>query len=292
MSKMKLGELKVSEFRSTIYMNLSSLIVTIVLIFSCQPSDLKINADLVDYDQIGREHNQGLDAIFESLKSLKTSGRLSNARSGEFLDVIENVTIDFTLKNHSDLSGSSVDELKRNVAHMKSNLNEYSSLAARTNDSQYIHDKMISEIEHLLTANQKSYVSKIIEAVTSIGLDINAIQAKLKNIESEVRLKCSEEELPVLLSTLSIARHSSQYWHDNYSKWVEEFGDLSGSGRVKAEINWWVVGGADVAAGVSVGVATSTALVVPFIGWTAWGIVTGGAALITSGASAAIYAIS
>ena len=107
-----------------------------------------------------------------------------------------------------------------------------------------------------------------------------------------VRLNCSEEELPVLLSTLSVARHSSQYWHDNYSKWVEEFGTSSTSGRTQGEVNWWVVGGADVAAAVSVGVTTSTALLVPFVGWTFWGVVTGGSALITSGASAIILAVS
>lgn len=38
------------------------------------------------------------------------------------------------------------------------------------------------------------------------------------------------------------------------------------------------------------GVAISTALIVPFVGWGAWGIITGGAALITSGSSALIYA--
>lgn len=128
--------------------------------------------------------------------------------------------------------------------------------------------------------------------MTSGNTDLNLIQKTLHLIESDARVNCPIGELHVVLSAVSVAKHSSQYWHDNYSKWISEFGGISSQNRTNGDINWAVVGGADVAAAVAVGVGTSSALIVPFVGWTFWGVVTGGAAVVTSGGSALIYAFS
>ena len=63
------------------------------------------------------------------------------------------------------------------------------------------------------------------------------------------------------------------------------------NGRIQGKFYWGLVGGADIAAGVAAGVVTSTALVVPFIGWGAWAAATAGAALITSGGAALIMVL-
>jgi hypothetical protein len=132
-------------------------------------------------------------------------------------------------------------------------------------------------------------MSKIISSI--LMDDVKAIHNSLAGIEADVRRVCPEAELHILLTTISVARHSTQYWHDHYDEWLEVLGVSNTSGRTEDEVDWVVVGAADVAAAVSVGTATSTALVVPFIGWTAWGIITGGSTLVTSGVSALIYAI-
>jgi len=46
--------------------------------------------DVVDYDQIGIEHNQGLEAIFDNLKAMKEKlGPLNYETFGNYLEEIE-----------------------------------------------------------------------------------------------------------------------------------------------------------------------------------------------------------
>jgi hypothetical protein len=51
-------------------------------------------------------------------------------------------------------------------------------------------------------------------------LNIDSHLAKIKNIENIVRKECSEKEGAAILGIATVARHSMQYWHDNYLKWI------------------------------------------------------------------------
>jgi hypothetical protein len=139
-----------------------------------------------------------------------------------------------------------------------------------------------------LTGNQTYYVDQILNVMVTQDYDINVLQSSLNQIESNVQSLPSSER-PLLLNTIALARNSAIYWNDNSVSWqteIEACIDYSEAEDWRTKtVNWGVVGAGDVAAGVLTGVATSTALVVPFVGWGFWGVVTGGSALITSGAA-------
>lgn len=122
-------------------------------------------------------------------------------------------------------------------------------------------------------------------SIEELGKSVSSMKSTLNNFSS-----LGSRSKSIVLGAISIAKHSSKYWHDNYAKWRTEFGNTKNQGKTQLEIDWKVVGGADIAAGVSTGILTSTALVVPLIGWGAWAAVTGAAALIASAGAAIIYA--
>lgn len=274
---------------------LSVIVLTLLLPFACQENDVIAAQDLIatenliDYDQIGVEHNEGLDATFEALKAMKTSNELSKDNLGNYYDILEKATIDFSLQRHSELSDLSVKELRKNVRNIKNSLNAYTIGLDLENENIHLHDQMLSEVQHLLTPNQNRYLRRIMEITTTGNDGIDSILESLSSLETEIKANSSEDDLPVLLTSLSIAKHSSQYWSDNFSKWANEFGVSPSFGRVKGHINWNVVGGADIAAGVIVGVGTSTALIIPFVGWGAWAAITGGSAVIGSAGTALLF---
>jgi hypothetical protein len=244
---------------------------------------------LIDYDKIGIEHNKGLEMLFIQLKKVYPKNRNIQYDQNDLIDFIKSSSIEFTQKNHPELSEIAIKDLIQNVDRMKlyfsKNLN-----SARLTNINNVHENIVSDVEHLLTLRQKQFVDEIMLAITSGGSELSVIVNKLNEIEQRVRGEAAIDELPVLLTSISVAKHSMQYWYHNFSKWETEFGVSIFNGKVQREVNWWGVGAADVAAAVSVGTVTSTALLVPFIGWGAWGIITGGATVVVSGFTAALQA--
>ena len=163
------------------------------------------------------------------------------------------------------------------------------TINARVNAEDYLH---FADTISNLTDRQRQYVNRIFSIVAA-G-DFEAMTPAFAALETEVRNECLQDELPIILSSLSVARSSTQYWHDNYAKWATEFGpqSISGGKIGSLPIDWTVVGLADLGAAVTVGTTISVVLVVPFVGWTFWGIVVGGAALIVSGGTVIIYVAS
>jgi|GEM_PF-5740140 len=274
-------------------------VLLIHFVLSCNQNEEISYESHIDYKQIGIQHNQGLEEIFIELKTLKAKSPSGRINKADYIEVIQNRSIAFTLKNHPNLSSKSIDELKSQINNAKSSLKLFikNRTNSRVSESGYFHDQVMIDIDYLLTPNQRFYANQIVNTVSS-GSDINYVLASLNSIEQQIISNCSNDELPVLLSAVSVARSSSEYWHNNYSTWVTEFGDIGGGGggdefldpaRTMGKVDWGVVGAADVAQAVIAGTLTSTALVVPFIGWGAWGIITGGSALFVSGASALIY---
>ncbi len=267
------------------------LMLLILSVFTeCQNHDAvkKQQPDVVNYDQIGIDHNKGLDVIFDALKNDKasSSGRVS---AKDRLDLISSIGTQFTLQNHPELSTNAIALLKERAVKSISFSKTY--LSGRVNGSKDIYQQLMDSANALLNANQKFYIQKILTTMTS-EKDINSILSSFDSIEKEIRSNCSDTELPVILASLSVAKHSAQYWNENYEKWVTEFGGVPSGGRIELKINWGVVGAADVAEATIVGGGTIGLGLAPGIGWAAWGIITGGAALLTSGGSALVYVAS
>ena len=128
-----------------------------MVIFSCQQNDMKENKDVVDYLSIGREHNEGLAVLFNNLKFIKTNNQSNKLQFNDYISMIEHSTIEFTLNNHKDMSEFSIQELKRNVSSMKSTLIDFSS---SKKDNEFVHDKIIETVSHLLTVKQNNMYSK------------------------------------------------------------------------------------------------------------------------------------
>lgn len=111
--------------------------------------------------------------------------------------------------------------------------------------------------------------------------------AAFDDISDEAKTSCSDNELPVILAALSVARHSAQYWHDHLGEWVSEFGDTpSSNGRIQGNVRWGVVAGADVATAATVAGSMWGFSLIPGVGWGFAAAVIGGSSLITSGAAA------
>lgn len=282
-------------------MKASQLTIKLIIIvfisflpYSCQEYDHEKNAintdGVIDYEAIGEEHNKGMDMLFNVLKTMKANNQIAYNIS-DYLDQFETAAIDFTIQNHPELSDEGIEELAKNVDNIKQALNDFNDGLDPTNgrtENTYLHYQLFSDIQGRLTSNQNKYLQQIAEAATS-GNDVESILETLSNIEAEIKINCVNNELPVLLTSISIAKHSSQYWSENYSKWADEF---EGGPTLRIEggcVSWGAVGGADLAAGVTTGVLTSTALVVPFIGWGTWATITGGATVLASAGTAVLY---
>lgn len=67
-------------------------------------------------------------------------------------------------------------------------------------------------------------------------------------------VEISKQEKEILLTATSIARHSSEYWFNNFEQWEKEFGHSSSNFR-KKKFCWCEVGKNDIAYGVGGGAA-------------------------------------
>ncbi|MBS1490927.1 MAG: hypothetical protein JSS93_10395 [Bacteroidetes bacterium] len=103
------------------------LLIVISTFTKCQNPEVKKSHDVIDFNQIGIEHNKGLDYIFNELKSAKsnnTSGRISTV---ENLNVVTSSGTKFILTNHLDFPASSIAYLKKRAAKSNTFFKNYLS---------------------------------------------------------------------------------------------------------------------------------------------------------------------
>jgi hypothetical protein len=259
-------------------------LLTISLIFSCQDSNEVKNVNLAMYNQIGIKHNEMLDVTFYKLKELKdkSSGLLD---MNEVLELIKETVIEHTLNSSASLEA--VELVTSNVEAAKLTMLNCTWYHQATGN--IFNRQVNSEIYNYMTENQRIYYKKISDTFEADDANIESTTRKFNDLEQEIISNCSEEELSALLSSISIARHSFVYWNENATKWKNEFGSRDQNGRILQDPNWKVVGGMDVAGGVTMGVYSSPAVVVPWVGWGFWaGAVASGAA-VASISTAVIY---
>lgn len=254
--------------------------ITSIFVGSCNPTEIEKqgNIDFIDYEQVGIDHNEALDRMFTDFEQLKNSDLTYN----DAIKVFEKSAIDITNEKHPNLEYGQIEKVVADIDHLM--LNQIGSPAQARVDGLEMHEMILNELENELTDQQNTYLNRIIAILTVDEPVIETINEHFDQLENEIQSEVSVEERHALLIAIYTGKASAQYWHDNYAKWVSEFGSTE-SGRVEGEISWGRAGASDVAAGVLVGTATSTALVVPFIGWGFWGAITGGSAAIVSGGS-------
>jgi len=158
-------------------------------------------------------------------------------------------------------------------------------LNAKSTNVEGSYEILLDSINPYLSENQKLYIEKILSTMTS-GIDFEPMLAAFDEILDEAKKNCSDNELPVILASLSVAKNSSQYWHDHLQEWISEFGDTpNNNGRIQ-EIKWGVVAGADVATAATVAGSMWGFSLIPGAGWGFAAAVIAGSSLITSGGAA------
>lgn len=223
---------------------------------SCQENETR-NVNLAAYDQIGAEHNRQLDEMFNVMKVYK------DEHNG--VVNIEDVLDAFKGETLKDLKGNDIQMDFVTDAAESARATMFNVAVYRKQTGQIVNDLFVQEVKQYMTANQREFLDKIHKTFTDDGAELESTLSKFDNIQREILQKCTDNELHGMLVSVSIAKHSFQYWNQNASKWKAEFSSKDGRGMI--DPNWKVVGGMDVAGGAVMAISCSTAVVVPFVGW-------------------------
>ncbi len=251
------------------------LFMVLLFTFSCKKSDEKQLSDgKVNYDKIGVMHNQGLDYAYKALKSAKENGLLK-FNNEDYINLLFKSTLSNVETTNYTLNENELEKVKASLLVAKNRLVKLSNTKKA---DEYIYQSILSEAESMLTTKQKEISKKILQVMIE-NSNIDTVIKNLNQIETEVNSTCNDIEKVGLLSMLSVAKHSSEYWNSNLSLWNEEFG----ISKNNAKFSWGLVGAGDAAYALLTGVECSTVLVVPFIGWGTYIGIVGGGTVIVSG---------
>jgi len=115
--------------------------------------------------------------------------------------------------------------------------------------------------------------------------DMNEVLYGLLALEEEAKENLCDNELFDVLSAISIAKYTSQYWNNNMQNWT----NLANSSLINSKFSWSACGKSDVKGGViaATGGGASWLLGGGPVGWKAWGALVAGGAV----AGSAQYAI-
>ena len=112
----------------------------------------------------------------------------------------------------------------------------------------------------LLSDLQKQFLREIQIAIDEQSMDLYATLNELNKIEQKSRQNCSHQDQYLILSAISIAKNSLQYWHDNYDDWTYILEDLYKLSHQKIQLrkgwfSWKEVAKNDIAYGAGGAVA-------------------------------------
>lgn len=210
--------------------NISLLILSLIFLIACQNKNEIQEEQKLNYEQVGKLHNEALDYVLEKIKSQPQTK--TNTRK---------ISVGQTL--------GMVDEF----------------LIQKGFTSYYTTKTTISKTDCMidLTTKQKKYYDMIMFAFSqSSDMDVSQAISYIIEIENEIRKECSEEEQIPLLCGTAVARYTIVYWSDNLYKW--KVAVLGNKSMTKSnDWSWQNFGGADVSGAVSgaVGGAMAGALV-------------------------------
>jgi len=91
----------------------------------------------------------------------------------------------------------------------------------------------------LLSDLQKQFLNEIQIVIDDQTMDLTATLNELIKIEEISKQKISYEDQYLILSTLSIAKNSLQYWHDNYNDRTYALEDLYNLSHQKIQLRRW-----------------------------------------------------
>tara|TARA_B110001452_G_C15181996_1_gene410547 strand:- start:199 stop:1071 length:873 start_codon:yes stop_codon:yes gene_type:complete len=202
-----------------------------LITYSCSKENEIGEVQTIDYEKIGKEHNLGLEFIFNELKSKKISINPKGNNYENFIKETKKASISFiessNITNHIDYENSSrifasYDKLANKSINLKRK-GVYSEIDPI--------DEMKNQVE--LTTLQVKFFDELNQAISGIDLTagLEVTINKIKLIEEKIISDCNEDEKFILLSSTSIARNSLKYWSTNLEKWINELNENATSGK-------------------------------------------------------------
>lgn len=196
------------------------IFIITLIIYSCNKENETLETQTINYEKIGKEHNLGLEFIFNELKNKK----ISVDNKG---DNFENLMIE---TKKSSVSFVENLELTRNLNYKKTiNIfNEYDKLAdkdikyrrkgTQSNNNPIIEMKNQVDLSEL----QIKFFGQLDNAISDLDIDLglDLTIERIKEMEKNIKLECPEEAQFLLLSSTSIAKNSLEYWNNNLEKWM------------------------------------------------------------------------
>jgi hypothetical protein len=164
----------------------------------------------IDFEKIGREHNKGLDYIYEQLKKNQEGNSVKLRSTTSSFDIAEDASVQFVTA--SDYGKGIEKEKMYEIVKLSS---ERISLRS-ANANEIINTDNLE----FLTDKQQQYLNKYKEIIKSTKKDLDPVIEKLKKLDIEIISNCTSEEAIPLLAATSVGRHSLQYWNDNLYKWI------------------------------------------------------------------------
>ena len=213
--------------------------------------------------EIGIQHNECLDKIYDALKNIPQtrSGEPAISKT-EINNVIKRTTVEY-VKNEYDLT------------------EEYIPLVEKSIDNQLsLNESSFEELFNQLTTEQKKLYGELDLILTDDDSDMESLQKRIADVKDKAYSELQGEDLDVMLPSISIAENTLYYWQENYTQWINK--DENQPSEMAVKFQWKALGKADfngcIAAVVSGGV--SYLLGCGPVGWKAW------AAVCLSGAAA------
>lgn len=222
-----------------------------VFLISCDRRDPVIDSRAFDFELAGSEYAEGVEYVFDYLKSRNVRKNGYNRR--ELLDFADAGTREFLQKSRLLVTFDRIISIDESEKPFVCN-------AGVENNQDPANRKKLCppEPDHVMTKRQKMFLEEIDLILNDNYTDVQDIIERLTHLDERIRLECSCPEKNILLCATSIGRHSCRYWHDNLRKWLDEFEPESGLKGSKP-VCWKEVVKNDVANGFRGGVAGALA---------------------------------
>lgn len=210
--------------------HLKLIIISVLLglcIFACNENTNENSKQAIAYEEIGKEHNNGLDFVFNYLK--KNNFKIENNSTDQeaIFKIANHGTLMFT--NESDFF-TGIEKEKIILTFFTNDLNLLKSLGANE-----LASSIESEIE--LSAIQISFFNQLDDIMSELGNGLELTIEKINELEAEIINLSPQTEAEVLLISTSLARHSLDYWYNNFQDWISEFvNDSTISQKIQEEL--------------------------------------------------------
>jgi hypothetical protein len=186
-----------------------------LLILSCDDNANNEDPDIINYANIGLEHNEGLEYVLNNLEvgAITNQSQLKNGHANDILNLTRELCETF-LREESNIAQEGLDEALTQLDNFYSENIVHTRLKNKTID--------FAKLDASLSKSQRKYITEIKKVISDTTLDLKFSLSRIKEIEEIVKRKCSKQDCQIILTTASIARNSMEYWYNNYNKWLSK----------------------------------------------------------------------